>query len=91
MRKVVVTAIYPKPRARKPRLENKVYPFLLGDMVIDRPRHVKRADIAYIPMRRGFIYLVAVMDRCSRRVPSRRVSNTLETDFFVAALIGKNL
>ena len=71
---------------RKPHPDHQVYPYLLRGMAIDRPNQVWSADITFIPMPRGFMYLVAVMDWYSRRVLSWRLSNTLEADFCVAAL-----
>jgi len=86
MKKMGLEAVYPRPRSSKPHPEHQTCPYLLRDMVINRPNQVWAADITYIPMRRGFMYLVAVMDWYSRRVLSWRLSNTLETDFCVAAL-----
>lgn len=86
MRKVGLEALYPRPHTSKPHPEHPVYPYLLKDMTIDRPNQVWCADITFIPMRRGFMYLVAVMDWYSRRVLSWRLSNTLQADFCVAAL-----
>lgn len=86
MRRMGLTAVYPRPRISKPHPDHQVYPYLLKDMTIDRPNQVWAADITYLPMRHGFMYLVAVMDWHSRRGPSWRLSNTLETDFCVAAL-----
>ena len=63
-----------------------VYPYLLRDLAITEPDHVWCADITYLPMRRGFLYLVAIMDWASRKVLAWRLSNTLETDFCVEAL-----
>jgi putative transposase len=63
-----------------------VYPYLLRDMTIERPGHVWCADITYIPMKRGFVYLFAVMDWASRRVLSWQLSNTLTTDFCLEAV-----
>ena len=63
-----------------------MHPYLLRDLVIDRPNQVWCADITYIPMRRGFLYLVAIMDWASRKVLAWRTSNTLTTDFCVEAL-----
>lgn len=74
------------PRTSKPHPEHPVYPYLLRGMTIDRTNQVWCADITFIPMGLGFMYLVAVMDWCSRRVLSWRLSNTLEADFCVAAL-----
>ena len=78
-------AIYPKPRTSRPHPAHKVYPYLLRNLNIDRPNHVWAADITYIPMSKGFMYLVAVMDWHSRRFYSS-LSNTLDSDFCVEAL-----
>ena len=86
MRLMGLATIYQKPNTSKPHPEHKVYPYLLRDLSIDRPNKVWCADITYIPMRRGFLYLVAIMDWHSRRVLSWRLSNTMEADFCVAAL-----
>jgi putative transposase len=86
MRMMGLEAIYPRPRTSRPHPEHKVYPYLLRGMLIDRPNQVWSADITYLPMRHGFMYLVAVMDWYSRRVLSWRLSNTLEADFCVAAV-----
>jgi putative transposase len=86
MRLMGLEAIYPKPKTSKQHPEHKIYPYLLKDLVIDRPNQVWAADITYIPMRRGFMYLVAVMDWYSRKVLSWKLSNTLEAEFCVAAL-----
>ena len=86
MRKMGIEALYPRPRTSKPHPGHKIYPYLLRDMTIDRPNQVWCADITFIPMRQGFMYLVAVMDWYSRRVLSWRLSNTLEADFCVAVL-----
>ena len=86
MRLMGLQAIYPKPKASRPHPQNKVYPYLLRNLKIDRPNQVWAADITYIPMNRGFMYLVAVMDWHSRKVLSWRVSNTLDADFCVAAV-----
>ncbi|MES0447882.1 MAG: IS3 family transposase [Desulfobacterales bacterium] len=83
MRLMGLEAIYPKPKTSRPHPEHKVYPYLLRNLKIDRPNQVWAADITYIPMSRGFMYLVAVMDWHSRKVLSWRVSNTLDTDFCV--------
>ena len=68
------------------RGEHKIYPYLLRGLKIDRPNQVWAADITYIPMSRGFMYLVAVMDWHSRKVLSWRLSNTMEADFCVEAV-----
>jgi putative transposase len=86
MRLMGLEAIYPKPKTSRPHPEHKVYPYLLRNLKIDRPNQVWAADITYIPMSRGFMYLVAVMDWHSRKVLSWRVSNTLDTDFCVQAV-----
>jgi putative transposase len=86
MRLMGLEAIYPKRGTSRPHPEHKVYPYLLRNMKIDRPNQVWAADITYIPMARGFMYLVAVMDWHSRKVLSWRLSNTLDTDFCVDAL-----
>jgi len=78
MRKMGIAAIYPKPRTSIPHPANPIYHYLLKDMVINRPNQAWCADITYIPMRQGFMYLVAVMDWYSRRVLSWRISNTRE-------------
>jgi len=79
-------AIYPKPRLGLSSQEHKRYPYLLRDMVIDRPDQVWCADITYIRMLYGFIYLVAVMDWFSRYVLAWEISTTLDTAFCVQAL-----
>jgi putative transposase len=79
-------AIYQKPNTSRGHPEHKVHPYLLRGLVIDRPNQVWCADITYIPMAKGFVYLVAVMDWFSRRVLAWRLSITMETDFCVAAL-----
>ncbi len=86
MRQMGIEAIYPKPRTSIPNPEHKKYPYLLRKMTINSPNKVWAADITYVPMRRGFMYLVAIMDWHSRKVLSWRVSNTLESDFCVSAL-----
>jgi putative transposase len=86
MRNMALEAIYQKPNTSRKHPDHKVYPYLLRGLVIDRPNQVWCADITYIPMAKGFVYLVAVMDWFSRRVLAWRVSITLETDFCVAAL-----
>ena len=79
-------AIYRRPRTSQLALGHKVYPYLLRGIEITRPNQVWTADITYIPMARGFLYLVAIMDWHSRYVLSWRLSNTLEVDFCVEAL-----
>ena len=86
MRLMGLEAIYPKRRTSRPYPGHKIYPYLLRNLKIDRPNQVWAADITYIPMSRGFMYLVAVMDWHSRKVLSWRLSNTLDSDFCVEAL-----
>jgi putative transposase len=81
MRLMGLEAIYPKPKTSQPHPEHKIYPYLLRDLVIDHSNQVWAADITYIPMARGFMFLVAVMDWYSRKVLSFKLSNTLDTDF----------
>ena len=86
MRHMGLVPIYQKPNTSKPHPEHKIYPYLLRGLNISRPNQVWCADITYIPMRRGFLYLVAIMDWHSRKVLSWRLSNTLDADFCGAAL-----
>jgi putative transposase len=81
-----ISALYPKRRTSLPDQGHRVYPYLLRDMTIERPNQVWCSDICYIPMARGFLYLVAIMDWYSRKVLSWRLSNTLDTQFCVDAL-----
>ena len=86
MAKMGLAPIYQRPRTTIPNPEHRIYPYLLRDVMIDRPNQVWCADITYIPMRRGFLYLVAVMDWATRKVLSWRVSNTMDVEFCIAAL-----
>jgi putative transposase len=86
MRLMGITAIYRRPRTSKPAVGHKIYPYLLGGLKITRPNQVWAADITYIPMARGFLYLVAIIDWYSRCVLSWRLSNTLDAGFCVEAL-----
>ena len=86
MRKMGLAAIYQKPNTSRPNPENRIYPYLLRDLAITKPNQVWCTDITYISMRKGFLYLVAVMDWHSRRVLSWRVSNTMLVDFCIEAL-----
>ncbi len=79
-------AIYPKPRTTEARKEHKKYPYLLRDVEIIRPNQVWSADITYIPMKTGFMYLVAIIDWYSRYVLSWQLSNTMDASFCVDAL-----
>jgi putative transposase len=86
MAKMGLAPIYQRPRTTVPHPEHRVYPYLLRDLVIDRPNQVWCADLTYIPMRRGFLYLVAIMDWATRKVLSWRVSNTMDVEFCLDAL-----
>jgi putative transposase len=86
MRRMGLEAIYRKPRTSKPCPENKIYPYLLKGLAIGRPGQVFCADITYIPMRTGFLYLVAVMDWHSRYIVSWRLSNSMDASFCVEAV-----
>ena len=86
MRIMGLRAIYRRPRTSTPAPGHKTYPYLLNGMKITRPNQVWAADITYIPMARGFLYLVAIIDWYSRYVLSWRLSNTLEVGFCVEAL-----
>ncbi len=86
MRLMGLMAVYQKPRTSIPHPEHKRYPYLLRGLTIDRSNQVWCADITYIPMRKGFLYLVAIMDWHSRKVLSWRLSNTMEVDFCLSAL-----
>ena len=86
MRKMGISAMYRKPRLSRPHPDHKVYPYLLSNLDISRANQVWAADITYIPMARGFCYLVAIMDWASRKVMAWRLSNTLDASFCVEAL-----
>ena len=86
MRLMDLRALYPRRRTSQPGNGHKVYPYLLRDLPIERANQAWATDICYIPMAKGFMYLVAIMDWHSRRVLSWRVSNTLDTDFCIEAL-----
>ena len=86
MRRVGIEAVYRKPRLSQRHPAHTIYPCLLRDLTISRPNHVWAADITYIPMRRGFVYLFAVLDWASRRMLAWRLSNTLTTDFCLDAV-----
>jgi putative transposase len=86
MKKMGIRALYPKPRLSKPNPEHKIYPYLLRGLEITRANHVWATDITYIPMAKGFCYLVAIMDWASRRVLAWRLSNTLDVSFCTEAL-----
>jgi putative transposase len=86
MRKMGIAALGPKRRTTVPAPGHKIYPYLLRDLKIERPNQVWAADITYIPVGRGFLYLVAIMDWASRAVLSWRLSNTMDASFCVSAL-----
>ena len=86
MRRMGIEAVYRKPHTSQRHPAHRVYPYLLRHLEITRPNHVWAADITYIPMRRGFVYLFAVLDWASRRVLAWRLSNTLPTDFCLEAV-----
>ncbi len=86
MRRMGMNALYPKPNTSRANHAHKVYPYLLRNLPIERANQVWCADITYIPMRKGFVYLVAIMDWHSRKVLSWRLSNTMDADFCVTAL-----
>ena len=86
MRPMGITALYPKANSSRPEKGHKIYPNLLKGLEIDRPNQVWAADICYVPMARGFVYVVAIMDWYSRKVLAWRVSNTMDTYFCVEAL-----
>ena len=86
MRKMGIAALGPKPRTTKPQPGHKIFPYLLRNMTIDRANQVWTADITYIPIGRGFLYLVAIMDWASRTVLAWRLSNTMDVSFCISAL-----
>jgi putative transposase len=86
MRLMGIEGIAPKPDTSRPAPQHPVYPYLLRNVKITQPNHVWCADITYIPMAQGFVYLVAIMDWCSRRVLAWRLSNTMDTSFCLEAL-----
>ena len=86
MAKMGLAAVYQRPRTTIPNKDHVIYPYLLRDVTIDRPNQVWCTDITYIPMRRGFLYFVAIMDWASRKVLAWRLSNTMEVEFCIEAL-----
>jgi len=86
MRMMGIEAIYPKPHLSKPLKEHRKYPYLLRGLTINRPDYVWAADITYIRMKSGFVYLVTIIDWYSRYVLSSEVSITLEKDFCISSL-----
>lgn len=86
MARMGLAAVYQRPRTTMRHPQHCIWPYLLRDMSVDAPDQVWCADITYVPMRRGFLYLVAIMDWFSRRVLAWRLSNTMDTDFCIEAL-----
>ena len=86
MRIMGVEAVYPKKRTTFPGNASYIYPYLLRELEINRPNQVWCTDITYLPMRGGYMYMVAVMDWYSRRILSWEISNTLDVDFCISAL-----
>ena len=86
MRLMRLVPIYQTPNTSKKHPQHKIYPYLLRKLPMTKPNQVWCVDITYIPMQRGFLYLVAIMDWCSRKVLSWRLSNSMEADFCVEAL-----
>ena len=86
MRLMGLEAIYQAPRTSVPHPAHRVYPYLLRNMTIDRPDQVWCADITYIPVQRGFLYLIAIMDWATRHVLAWRLSNTMDARFCIEAL-----
>jgi len=86
MKRMCIEAIYRRPNTSKPEPGHKIYPYLLRNVPVTRPNQVWATDITYIPMAKGFVYLIAVVDWFSRRVLSWRLSITMDTAFCVEAL-----
>jgi putative transposase len=86
MKKMAIEALYRRPNTSRKHPQNPVFPYLLRGLEITRANHVWAMDITYIPMRKGFIYLAAVLDWATRRVLSWQLSNTLTTDFCLEAV-----
>ena len=86
MRRMAIEALYRRPNTSRKHGADAIHPYLLRNLTVDRPNQVWATDITYIPMRRGFVYLVAVMDWYSRRVLAWRLSNTLTADFCLDAV-----
>jgi transposase InsO family protein len=86
MRLMGIAALGPRRKTSKPAPGHRIYPYLLRNLTIERANHVWAADITYIPIGRGFLYLVAIIDWASRAVLAWRLSNTLDVSFCLAAL-----
>tara|TARA_Y100000817_G_C16806538_1_gene522227 strand:- start:60 stop:791 length:732 start_codon:yes stop_codon:yes gene_type:complete len=86
MREMNIRALYPKPKTTTPNKDHKIYPYLLRNMEVTYTNQVWATDITYIPMNKGFLYLVAIIDWFSRKVLSWRLSNTMDVRFCLEAL-----
>jgi putative transposase len=86
MRKIGIAALGPKPNTTRPAPGHKIFPYLVRNLKIERVNHVWAADITYLPIGRGFLYLVAIIDWASRAVLAWRITNTMDTSFCLAAL-----
>ena len=86
MKKMGIEALYRKPNTSKRHPGHKIYPYLLRDLDINRPNQVWATDITYLPMAKGFAYLIVILDWYSRKVLSFRVSNTMDNSFCLEAL-----
>ena len=86
MLKMGLAPIYQRPKTSEPHPQHRIWPYLLRHLTIDRPNQIWCADVTYIPMRRGFLYLVAIMDWFSRKVLAWRLSSTMDAEFCVTAL-----
>lgn len=86
MRRIGIEALYRRRNTSKRNAAHRIYPYLLRSLAIERPNHVWAMDITYLPMKRGFVYLAAVLDWATRRILSWRVSNSMTADFCVEAL-----
>lgn len=86
MARMGLQAVYRRPKTSVPHPEPTIWPYLLRDLSIERPNQMWYSAITYIPTRRGFLYLVAVMDWASRRLLARRLSNTMDVEFCIEAV-----
>ncbi len=86
MKRMGIAALYRRPNTSKPAPRHKIYPYLLRDLKVTKPNQVWATDLTYIPMKKGFVYLVAILDWYTRKVLSWRLSNTMEADFCIEAL-----
>jgi putative transposase len=86
MLKMGLAPIYQRPKTSEPHPQHRIWPYLLRHLTVDRPNQIWCADVTYIPMRRGFLYLVAIMDWFSRKVLAWRLSSTMDAEFCVTAL-----